>query len=87
VRDVPADLDVAEEPAPRIGGGLLEDARDRLDLRMIGRDAPSHEAPGRCEALEEMHLGVRARLQQMTGRVEAGRPGSDDGDAHVRAAR
>ena len=34
-----ADADVAEEPEPRIHGGLLELGADRLDLRMVGRHA------------------------------------------------
>ena len=36
---VPAELDPSEEAQPRVCRGLLEDARDALDLRVVGGDA------------------------------------------------
>ena len=44
--DVTADLDVAEEAKAGLRGGLLEHARDRLDLRVVGRDPAADQAPG-----------------------------------------
>ncbi len=80
--EVAPELDAAEEAEPRIGGRLLVDARHRLDLRMVGRDAGPHEAERRRELVEEIDLdhqiGVALVLQQVTGRIEAGRPGTDD---------
>ena len=44
---VVADHDVAEEPEPRVQRRLLELGADRLDLRMVGGDAGTHQPP-RC---------------------------------------
>ena len=81
-RDVPPDLEVAVPAEPRMRGDLLVDAGHRLDLRVVGRDARAHEAPGRRQPLEHVDLD-RAVLgrEEEAGGVEPGRPGADDGDA------
>ncbi len=55
-----ADDDVAEEAEAGIERRLLELGADRLDLRMVGRDARAHEAPRRRQHLEHVdpHVGV-----------------------------
>ena len=45
--DVRAELDAAEEAEARVLGGLLVDARDALDLRVVRRDAGAYEAERR----------------------------------------
>ncbi len=82
-RDVLAEGDVAEEAKARVRGGLLIDARDGLDLRVVGRHAGADEPPWRGQALEHVHLecGRRGVLEQVSGGVEAGRAGADHGDA------
>jgi hypothetical protein len=82
VRDGRADLDVAEETEARPGRGLLERARDRLDVLVIGRDAEADEPPRRRQAVEQVDLdaGVVA-LQERVGGVEPGGAGAHDGDA------
>ena len=77
-----ADLDVAEEAEAVARRGLLVDADHRLDLRVVGRDAAADEAERGREAVEEVDLGVQVlALEDVLGRVEAGRAGADDGDA------
>ena len=82
MRDVAADLDVAEEAEAGLLRDLLERARDGLDVRVVGRDAEAHEPPRRRQPLEQVDLDARlvAREQRARG-VEAGRAGADDGDA------
>ena len=81
-RDVHAEVDVAEEAEARVGGGLLVDAGDGLDLGMVGGDARADQAPGRGQALEHVDLELsRAVLQQVPGGVEAGGSRADHGDA------
>ena len=82
-RDVLAEGDVAEEAEAGMGGGLLVDAGDGLDLGVVGGDAGAHEAPGRGQALEhvDLELAPRGVLQQVPGGVEAGGAGADHGDA------
>ena len=62
VRDVAADLDVAEEAEARLRGDLLERARDRLDVRMVGRDAEPDEPPRRRQPLDHVDLDVGSSL-------------------------
>ena len=82
VRDVAADLDVAEEAEARPRRGLLERARDGLDVLVVGRDAEADEAPRRRQPVDQVDLDLRVlALQQRVGRVEPGRAGADDGDA------
>ena len=81
-RDVLAEADVAEEAKARVLGRLLVHAGDRLDLRVVGRDARAHQSPRRGQALEHVHLDAAARvLQQVARGVEARRAGADYGDA------
>jgi hypothetical protein len=81
VGDVAPDLDVAEEPEAGCGRDLLEGARDGLDLGVVGGDAEADEPPGRGQPLEQVELCRRLGGQKVPGSVEAGRPGTDDGDA------
>ena len=86
VRDVLADLDVAEEAKPRSLGDPLERARDGLQVRMVGRDAEADEPPRRRQPLDHVHLGRRiGAREQVPGGVEGRRPGSDHGDAERHA--
>lgn len=78
-----ADRDVAEETEPRILGRLLELLADRLDLRMIGRDARAHQPPRGGEHLQHVNgdIGVLrrvGRLQQGGRGEEPRRSGADD---------
>jgi hypothetical protein len=73
VREVPPDLDVAEEPEARLERDPLERPRHRLELRMIRRDPESHEAPRCRQALDHVHLDRDLGIQQSAGSVEAGR--------------
>ncbi len=85
VGDVRAVVDVAVEAELGMGGGLLVDAADGLDVGVVGRDAAAHEAPGGGKTVVDVDLhlevGMRPALQQVTGRVEARRARSDDGHA------
>ncbi len=86
VRDVLADLDVAEETEPWSLGDALERARDGLQVRMVGRDAEADQAPRRRQPLDHVHLGRRiGAREQVPGGVERRRPGSDDRDAERHA--
>ncbi len=90
VAQVAPHLDVAEEAEPGPLGGLLERARDRLDLGVVGRDAEPHEPPRRRQALEEVDLDREVGGEQRPRGVEARRAGADHGDSHrlvVRAHR
>src|SRR5204862_2943754 len=51
---VAADLDVPEEAKPVSGRGLLVDADDRLDLRVIGGDPRAHQAERGGEPVEKV---------------------------------
>ena len=83
VLDVLADLDVAEEAEPGVERRLLERARDRLDVRVVGRHSKPDEPPRRRQALDHVDLDVEVAREQRGGRVEAGWAGTDDGDAEV----
>src|SRR6185436_12856914 len=78
-RDVAAQGDAAEEAEARLGGRLLVDPRDRLELRMVGRDARAHEPERRRQRVVEVDLP--ALLQELVGGVEAGWAGADHGGA------
>ena len=78
---VRADPHVAEEPHPRVGGDLLVDPGDRLDLLVIGRDAAAHQPEGCRQPVEEVDLDLGRVLEQMLRGVEPGGSGADDGDA------
>ena len=57
VLEIAADLDVAEETEAGLIGDPLERARDRLQLRMVGRDAEPDEPSRRRQALDHVDLG------------------------------
>ncbi len=85
VGEVGAVVDVAVEAEFGVGGGLLVDAADGLDVGVVGGDAAAHEAPRSGEAVVDVDLDLEVRmglaLQEVSGRVEARRPGADDGHA------
>ena len=56
---VDAELDVAEEAEAGLLRGPLERARDRLQLRVVGRDAEPDETPRRRQPLDHVDLGGR----------------------------
>src|SRR5918996_689576 len=82
VGEVGAVLDVAVEAELGVGRGLLVDAADGLDVGVVGGDAAAHEAPWGGEAVVDVDLdlevGMGFGLQEVSGRVEARRPGADD---------
>ena len=71
-----AQLDPAEEAEARLRGRLLVHARDRLDLRMVGRHARAHEAERRGKHVVEIDLEPLS--EELISRVETRRPGADD---------
>ena len=74
VREVAADLDVAEEAEARLRGDLLERARDGLDLRVVGRDAEPDEPPRRRQPLDHVDLD-REVARRAARRRRRSRPG------------
>ena len=74
--DVRAELDSAVEAEAFVRRRLLIDARDVLDLRMVGGNARAHESERGRQDIEE--VDVHARVQQLLGGVEPCRPGSHD---------
>ena len=74
-RHVGAELDAAEEAEARMLRRLVVHPRDRLDLRVVGRDAGAHEPVRRRQRVEQVDRD--ARLEQLVGGVEAGRAGAD----------
>jgi hypothetical protein len=75
-RDVLAEGDAAEEAEALLGGGLVVDLGDALELRVVGRDARADQAVRRRQGVIQVDL--EACLEQLVGRVEAGRARSDD---------
>ena len=63
MREVASHLDVAEEPEARPGRDPLERPGDRLQLRVVGRDAEPHQTPGRGQALDHVHLDRQVRVE------------------------
>jgi hypothetical protein len=78
--DVPPEGHVAEVAHPLVGQDPLEDARDRLDRLVVGRDAVAQQPERRREAVEDVDGHLQIPLQQRLRRVEAGRTGADDRD-------
>ena len=71
MRDVAAELDVAEEAEARVRGGLREAPCDRLDLLVVRRDAGAHEPVRRRQAVEHVDPDIESWLaQQLFGRVK-----------------
>src|SRR3954447_14019431 len=54
--DLAAQRDAAEEAEARLGRRLLVDARDRLELGVVWRDAGADEAERRGQRVEEVDL-------------------------------
>src|SRR5262249_55945972 len=79
VRDVPPDLDVAQEAEAGPRRDLLECARDSLELGVIRSDAEADEAPRRRKAFDHVDLdgGILAR-EEVSGGIERRGPGSHD---------
>jgi hypothetical protein len=78
VRDVDADLDVAQKAAAALERLAVERVLQALDLLVIGGDAAAQQAPRRRQPLEQVDLGVTAGPQQAGGRERAGGSGADD---------
>ena len=88
VGQVAAHLDVAVEAELGVVGDLVVDARDRLDLLVVGGDAAAHQAEGRRQAVVHVDLDHQVLLLlQVLGRVEARGPGADHGHAQGRVLR
>ena len=81
VRDVDADLDVAEEAAAALERVAVERVLQPLDLLVVGRDAAAQQPPRRGQPLEQVDLDVAAGAQQGRRREGPRRPGADDRDA------
>ena len=80
---VAPELDAAEEAESLLRRRLLVDAHDRLDLRVVRRDAGAHEPERRGQAVEEVDAHGRLGGEQVAGGVEAGRSCADDRDAEL----
>ena len=81
VVQVAPDLDVSEEAEAGLRGDALESARDRLELRVVGRNAEADEPPRRREALDHVDLDGNIRVEERAGGVEARRSRADYGEA------
>ena len=81
MRDVPAHVDVPEKPEALPLCGLLEDARDRLDVRMIRCDPEPDEPPRRREPLDHVHLDRNVCCEERSRGIEACGPRPDHGHA------
>ena len=78
---VAPELDAPEEPEALLRRGLLVDPHDRLDLRVVRRDAGAHEPERRRQAIEQVHADGPLGGEHVPGGVEAGRSCADDRDA------
>jgi len=78
---VAAELDASEEPEALLRRRLLEDAHDRLDLRVVRSDPRAHEPERGRQAVDEVYAHGALGGEQVPGGVEASRPCADDGDA------
>ena len=64
-RHVAAERDPAEDAKRLVRGGLCVHARDRLDLRVVGRDACTYQPEWRRQLVVE--IDREPRLQQLVG--------------------
>ena len=80
-RDVPADLDVADEPHLRVVEGAVQGVADGPHLRVVGRDPVPDQPERRRQPVDQVdgHRDVVLAGERLGG-VDAGRPGADDGD-------
>ena len=81
VGEVPADLDVADEADLVLGERLGQHTGDGFHRRVIRRNAIAHEAVRGRQPVDDVDVQRLAGGQQRGDRVQAGRPGADDGDA------
>ena len=79
--EIAPDLDVAEKAKTRPLRNALEHARDRLDVRVVRRDAQAYEAPRRRQPVEQVDLDGGVGSQELPGCIEPRRPRADDGDS------
>ena len=73
--DVLAEADATEEAKAGMPRGPLVHARDRLDLRVVGRDAEAHQPERRLQRV--IHIDLELGLQKLIGGVEARRARAD----------
>jgi hypothetical protein len=66
VVQIASDLHVAEEPETRLVGDPLERARDRLQLRVIRRDAEADEPPRGRQPVDHVDLDGNVGVEQRT---------------------
>ena len=86
-RDVPADLDVADEAHQRVVEGAVQGVADGPHLRVVGRDAVPDQAERRGQPVDQVDGDRDVVLPgQRVGGVDAGRPGADDGHPQRTAA-
>ena len=85
VRDVAADLHVAEEAAAALERLSVERVLQALYLLVVGRHPAAQQPPRRGQPLEQVDLGIAVRPQQAGGGECSGRPGADDRDPRSRA--
>ena len=78
VRDVAADLHVAEEAAAALERLGVERRLQPLDLLVVGRHPAAQQPPRRGQPLEQVDLGVAVGPQQAGGGERPGGPGADD---------
>ena len=81
MRDVAANLDIAEHAEARLGSDLLEHLRDGLDLRMVGSDAGTHQPPRGRQTIKQVDFNRGLGIEQVPGGVEASRTSTNDGNA------
>ena len=84
--DVVAVVDVAEQAHLRLVEHLVQRGDDALDARVVRGDAVANEPEGGRHPLEEVDAHARSAdivvgLHERIGGVDAGRSGTDDGDA------
>jgi hypothetical protein len=85
-REIPADLDVAEELHALALEETAELLGDLLRALMIRRDPVAHKPVRGGEAVDHHDLRVRQPAPQHLGRVAPGRPRADDRDRGARLA-
>ena len=69
-----ADIDVAVEVDPVVGGGARKAPHHVLGLLVIGRDPEADQAVGRRQPVDDVDPALRVRLQERIGRIESRRP-------------
>ena len=80
VREVAADLDVAEEAEARARAAILSNARETALMFGWSGATPSRTSPHGVGSRSIMSTSTGLRSAAAVGGVEPGRPGADDGD-------